>query len=83
MTINRAYRQDGPSANSHEPPVAERPASRATTDHDGSTLARLDAIEVSLDEMLIQLDQIRENLVPLLTEFAPAQSEEQDRSMPG
>ncbi|MGH3949953.1 MAG: hypothetical protein ACRDSE_12630 [Pseudonocardiaceae bacterium] len=65
MTINRACRQDGPT-------------SSTTTDHDGSTLGRLNAIEGHLDEMLIQLDQMRAHLAPLLAELAPAKSEGQD-----
>ncbi|GAA5101976.1 hypothetical protein [Haloechinothrix salitolerans] len=82
MTINRACRHGGSPDDAHEPPVAHQTSGSTTTDHDGSTLSRLDAIEAHLDEMLIQLDQIRAHLAPLLAELAPGKSEDQDRSTP-
>lgn len=78
MTINKACRRGGRTDDAHEPPVARRTSGGAKSDHDGSTLGRLDAIEALLDEMLIQLDQVRENLAPLLAELAPAEPEGQD-----
>lgn len=78
MTINRACRHGRSTDDAHETPVARRTSGCAKSDHDESTLSRLDAIEAYLYDMLIQLDQIRENLAPLLAELAPAKSEGQD-----
>ncbi len=78
MTINRACRQNGPTGSADESPVAQRTSGSTASGHDDGALGRLDAIEAHLDEMLIQLDQIRANLTPLLDEFAPAKPEGQD-----
>jgi len=75
MAINEARRQSGPTDNAHGASGPHPTSSSTKPDRDESTLGRLDAIEAHLDEMLIQLDQIRENLTPLLAELAPPQPE--------
>jgi len=76
MTMNEARRRSRPTDNAHGASGAHPTSGSTRTDRDRSALARLDAIEAHLDEMLIQLDQIRENLTPLLAELAPPQTEQ-------